>query len=134
MEGIIKCVNKVIYFLYTHISMSEVIKEHKCKICKKKYSGYQSLWIHNKKYHSEYSTLTIKQPISNIQNDECTCTYCTKKLSNSYSKWRHMKTCKKKEIYENENNKLKEKLNLLENKIENTIKFFYNKNEEDIEV
>ena len=25
--------------------------EYKCKICDKNYSSYQSLWIHNKKFH-----------------------------------------------------------------------------------
>lgn len=27
--------------------------EYICNICNKKYSSYQSLWIHNKKYHKD---------------------------------------------------------------------------------
>jgi thymidine kinase len=27
--------------------------EYECKICIKKYSSYQSIWIHNKKFHSK---------------------------------------------------------------------------------
>ena len=26
--------------------------EYKCNICNKLYSSYQSLWIHNKKFHT----------------------------------------------------------------------------------
>ena len=31
--------------------MSKVIGLYRCKICKKDYASYQSLWIHNKKFH-----------------------------------------------------------------------------------
>ncbi len=27
--------------------------EYRCNICNKDYSSYQSLWIHNKKYHTD---------------------------------------------------------------------------------
>jgi hypothetical protein len=30
--------------------------EYKCIICKKDYSSYQSLWIHNKKYHNKMNS------------------------------------------------------------------------------
>ncbi len=35
--------------------MTEVITDFHCKTCKKYYSSYQSLWIHNKKFHNSSS-------------------------------------------------------------------------------
>jgi len=46
-----------------------------CKICKSYYSSYQSLWIHNKKYH--------------INN----CEKCNKKFDNLQNKLIHQKNC-----------------------------------------
>ena len=53
-----------------------------CKICKKAYSSYQSLWNHNKKKHNV-----------EIEEKEHNCKYCDKNLSCRQSKWRHEKTC-----------------------------------------
>jgi phage FluMu protein Com len=59
--------------------------EYKCHICNKNYSSYQSLWIHNKKYHKEI--------IKTIN-----CTFCNKILSRNDSKKRHEKICKKNNL------------------------------------
>jgi hypothetical protein len=32
-----------------------------CEICKKTYASYQSLWLHNKKYHKAQSKPIIEQ-------------------------------------------------------------------------
>ena len=40
-----------------------------CEKCNKIYSGYQSLWIHNKKYHNNNNN--IMQTNANINNTQC---------------------------------------------------------------
>jgi hypothetical protein len=109
--------------------------EYKCNICKKKYSGYQSLWIHNKKYHKtndidlplHYNNLQVNDtvlPINDIPhetniNNKYNCKYCNKKFNFRQNKYEHEKICKKKiQILEEqkniqlleENKKLKEEL------------------------
>jgi hypothetical protein len=44
--------------------MSEVDSRYNCNVCNKIYSSYQSLWIHNKKYHQ----LIIKNDIEPVKN------------------------------------------------------------------
>ena len=51
-----------------------------CDVCNKKYSSYQSLWNHYKKFHQE------------IKNDN-TCKYCNKSFSQKSSLNRHYKNC-----------------------------------------
>ena len=58
------------------------INGYVCKICKKQYASYQSLWNHNKKKH-----------YIEIEEKEHICKYCNKSLSCRQSKWRHEKTC-----------------------------------------
>jgi len=71
--------------------------EYKCKICIKDYSSYQSLWIHNKKYHIT-NIHNIPQSIHNIpQKTINCCQYCKKELSRSDSLKRHEKICKNKD-------------------------------------
>jgi hypothetical protein len=65
-----------------------------CKICKSYYSSYQSLWIHNKKYH--------------INN----CEKCNKKFDNLQNKLIHQKNCNG-----GSNQNLKSELNILKCKI-----------------
>ena len=69
-----------------------------CKICEKNYKSYQSLWNHNKKFHSE-----------NGENpkivDETTliykCKNCNKKFDKKQKKYYHMKKCKSIDISNN---------------------------------
>ena len=80
--------------------------EYKCDICNKKYSSYQSKWIHHKKFHSKIEN----------ENTKISCKFCNKLLSCKQSKWRHEKTCK------NTNNLVtidKLELKSLQNKINN---------------
>lgn len=75
--------------------------EYICNICNKNYSSYQSLWIHNKKYH----TLKTKNDSQNnshnnhISSNEKTykCSKCNKNFSCYQNRWRHEKNCKIKE-------------------------------------
>ena len=45
--------------------MSKVIGDYRCNICDKKYSSYQSLWIHNKKFHTTNSKPKVSIESSN---------------------------------------------------------------------
>ncbi len=60
---------------------------HKCEVCNKYYSSYQSLWIHSKKYHGEGSDQNLN---GNIGVD---CSYCKKNFASRQSRWRHEKVC-----------------------------------------
>jgi hypothetical protein len=99
--------------------------EYTCSICKKEYSSYQSLWIHNKKFH-----LTDNKPVdkSNKPYDKSNdkpdskkyqCSKCNTIFVHYQSRWKHEKKCtsdntkeKKDEIIE-----LKNKLEQLEKKV-----------------
>ena len=43
--------------------------EYKCNICNKQYSSYQSLWIHNKKYHTTKNKNDSHSDSHDNQND-----------------------------------------------------------------
>lgn len=67
-----------------------------CNICKKEYSTYQSLWNHNKKYHSVTPSTSCNNPSTpSICIESITCKYCKKVLSNRQSRWRHERKCDK---------------------------------------
>ena len=69
------------------------MNKYECKICDKIYSGYQSLWNHNKKFHKN-------DEIDNkdIKNNRY-CSYCKKMLSRIDNCKRHEFLCKQKEKY-----------------------------------
>ena len=84
-------------------------KDNICKICNKNYASYQSLWIHNKKYHiidshheskhlehfeSKHSKHGKHIVVSN-ENKEYKCKKCNNSYKHKQSKSRHEKTCKK---------------------------------------
>ena len=58
-----------------------------CESCNKKYSSYQSLWIHNKKYHNTKSNKKL------ASNDIIKCKFCNKIYKHSSSKSRHEVLC-----------------------------------------
>jgi len=82
--------------------------EYFCKVCKKKYASYKSLWFHNNKYHITKSIPECapeKIPLPNcdqtlVTNSSNSCSICSKLLSNRHSRWRHEQTCKTKNINE----------------------------------
>ncbi len=76
--------------------------EYICDKCNKKYSSYQSLWIHNKKYHT-IQQKQINKKISKKQIvivNDYNCKYCEKEFNYYNNKWRHEKTCKSKKDME----------------------------------
>ena len=106
--------------------------EYKCKICIKVYSSYQSLWIHNKKYHNNdvikcYEN--VKKCYDNVTNQpkSLTCENCNKIFKFRSAKSVHKKSCKinnsifiKLEETIEENKKLKEELKNKSNTQNNT--------------
>ena len=72
--------------------------EYNCKTCKRNYSSYQSLWIHNKKYHNA-DNHKQPQPIHKtppIPTNNLLCKYCNKIFSRIDSLNRHYNSCKMK--------------------------------------
>ncbi len=78
--------------------------EYKCNICNKYYASYQSLWIHNKKFHeiknknnsnvkSCPSIVTSKS--TQLNKPGFVCEHCNNQFSRSDNLKRHYKTCKK---------------------------------------
>ena len=94
--------------------------EYICNICNKKYSSYQSLWIHNKKFH-------IKKIISNVLPNESSiiilknqykCKICNITFDNRQKKWRHQTKCSISKLEINKENILElEKIILEQEKI-----------------
>jgi len=74
----------------------------RCEKCSKDYSGYQSLWIHNKKYHD--TKLQTNENINNTKSKHFSdnnikkylCKFCNKLFSRCDSRIRHEKSCKEK--------------------------------------
>jgi len=94
-----------------------------CEICHKKYASYQSLWIHNKKYHSDDNN----RPNNKRTNEKTiSCDYCKKLFLNKYTLKNHTNICSiKKHNNEQELNELhninNEELNEPNNKINEEI-------------
>ena len=59
-----------------------------CKICKKDYKSYQSLYNHKRKYHTEAHKKNIHK-----KNTPLECKYCMKTFTRKDNMKRHMKTC-----------------------------------------
>ena len=78
--------------------------EYKCNICNKIYTSYQSLWNHNKKFHSDDNKLlstnnkflstNINQISTNLKTYDCK--YCNKSYNIIQSRWKHEQKCKDK--------------------------------------
>jgi hypothetical protein len=99
--------------------------DYSCNICNKKYSSYQSLWIHNKKFHKVQTpqnnipdiktpqniTLTMPTQTQQLQPIKNQCEYCKKILSRYDSLKRHKEKCSEKHSQTlNEREKLKEEI------------------------
>jgi hypothetical protein len=99
--------------------------ENKCIECNKVYSSYQSLWIHNKKYHIKTVPNGIHIVSDGIQKVDITkkiykCKKCEKEYNNKTSKYRHQKDCtlfKKNDIQQQQIEKLETKIEQLEKKV-----------------
>jgi hypothetical protein len=87
--------------------MKKVITEFRCKICNKDYASYQSLWIHNKKFHNNHITDSngnitdsngnITDSNGNITINKLICKYCKKIFKHVQNRHEHeKKVCEKK--------------------------------------
>lgn len=116
--------------------------EYSCQICNKNYATYQTMWMHNKKFHKNPAATPPPTPAATpspppaatpqpppaatlppipaatplIESNDKTynCSYCDKTFRLRQYRWKHEKTCKgnNKEILE-----LKNKISELEKKI-----------------
>ena len=100
--------------------------DYNCNTCKKKYSSYQSLWIHNKKFHKQivsksFQKVSADNPnvsidILNTTKNNTKCRYCNKIFSCSQNRWKHEnRVCINKTNIIEENKKLKEENAVLKN-------------------
>jgi transcription elongation factor Elf1 len=90
-------------------------KKFNCLICNKLYSSSSSL--------SNHTRITHGVRKHNVEK-KYQCRYCDKEYIFSQSRWKHEKTCKRKEIIEMEKIK-EENERLLKEKMENVQSFVY---------
>jgi len=108
-------------------------KEYNCEICNKKYSSYQSLWIHNKKFHILNSQPKgqhfdhfegkhgkhSKHSLDSNENKEYKCNKCNNSYKHKQSKSRHEKKCEKEIIIkENTLYKIEKNQELIQKKLD----------------
>jgi hypothetical protein len=124
------------------------VKKHTCNICNKDYKSSQSLWNHKNKIHNneknddqnmttnmtntnhtvtnnDHIMTNNEQIINNIDDIEeknltenTICKFCNKKLSAYTHLRRHLKTCKKKNDIEKENEELKKEMDEVKQSLE----------------
>jgi len=72
--------------------------EYKCKICNKIYKTYQTLWKHNRSFHSNPPSTNIisNNILNNTSSDikKYNCTICNRSFNNFQNRWKHTKICK----------------------------------------
>jgi len=102
--------------------MSKVVLQYVCNICNRSYSGYQSLWIHNNKFHKNSVTYNVTSSNSMVTSDNrlvnnntisneirdsksqnktfgcmnnkiIKCSKCNLIFSSRQTRWRHEKIC-----------------------------------------
>ncbi len=103
--------------------------EYRCDKCDKKYSSYQSLWIHNKKFHNNDVVLGGDNVVpcgdnvvqQNKTNQLLQCIYCKRYFNDRSNKWKHEQKCKEKITIQEKNNKLETENKKLKNELQ-TIK------------
>ncbi len=83
--------------------------EYRCDKCNKMYSSYQSLWIHNRKFHnlqinnqSVISQSSSSHEIKIKPQIIYMCMYCKSEYKHKQSKWKHEKKCKENHNIKNE--------------------------------
>jgi len=111
--------------------------EYKCDHCNKLYSSYKSRWLHIKKFHTTFVSQSLPKlaegvsqslpklaEIDTIKNNY-KCKNCVKIYKHKSSRSKHEKNCKEIIDYKNENKKLKneiEKINETQKKILQALK------------
>jgi hypothetical protein len=77
--------------------MNESCK-YSCNICNKKYASSNSLWNHNKKFHTKIaSDVGLQNPNGVLVPTVNNCKFCKKSFNNRQNKYRHEKICKSKD-------------------------------------
>jgi hypothetical protein len=82
-----------------------------CELCHKKYASYQSLWIHNKKFHQ--NNIISAKEIKEIKKNSI-CSYCDKSFSTKYTLNTHYKSCSIKKF---------SSINKSSNTLDNTLEY-----------
>jgi hypothetical protein len=101
--------------------------EYICNVCNKKYSSYQSLWIHNKKFHIvDVVSNSTKEELYSIdkvvvEKKKYICLFCNRIFNDRSNKAKHQHICKIKVNIIDENNKLKNENEKLKNNKKITI-------------
>ena len=90
--------------------------EYRCNKCNKKYSSYQSLWIHNKKYHTIVKTANdCTKTLNDCVKTANTCKYCNKIFTRKNNMNVHIKkSCKEKQ---NKDRLIQEELDKVKNEL-----------------
>jgi hypothetical protein len=106
--------------------------DFRCNYCTKDYRSYQSLWNHNKKFHSNNNDIctvkcTVKRTVKRTgsvlaeenKEDKYKCSLCNKIFKSRQNKWDHEKNyCKEKDKNIND---LQKKITINNNQIVNNI-------------
>ena len=88
---------------------------YNCKICKKSYSSYKSLWNHNKKFHTNSVVISGTTEVLS-GTSKYNCRYCKRNFNDRSNKYKHEKSCTNKTNIIEENKKLKQEIETLKNK------------------
>jgi hypothetical protein len=105
--------------------------EYKCNDCNKEYKTYQTLWIHNKKFHTiNNEKLTESQHTGQhkVNINALKCSKCMKVFKHKQSKSRHMKTCNVNEDLAKKVEKLEAEIKTLKNNSKSSTKNITNNN------
>jgi hypothetical protein len=103
------------------------VDDHRCNVCNKIYSSYQSLWKHNKIYHKNITkkVTDVTEKLVNVTENginikKYICNICSKEFNHRQNKYEHEKICKNNKSKEiNELTQLVDKQNeLIKNEIE----------------
>jgi hypothetical protein len=123
--------------------MNKLSKDFHCNICDKYYKSYQSLWNHNKKFHSLSAKNTLKSANNSSKSsidspksvkNILSCEFCNKtfKRIDYLKKHINLNRCKKKDdiitLLKKENEELKISFQKEIEDLKNQLKEFMNKN------
>jgi hypothetical protein len=89
-----------------------VKSDYTCTLCNKDYSSYQSLWIHNKKYHKTKHNNTNIQSENKVKSEKkFTCRFCNHMFTRKNNMVMHIKEkCKLADKDKYEKDELKNKV------------------------
>jgi len=111
--------------------------EYKCNICKKDYSSYKSVWLHNYKYHPKIDNIILSHPKpsdksdykpphkskisknNDLKTEGYKCKYCNNIYKHFQSRWKHEQKCSIKIVEsKNKDDLIELKLKILQDTLE----------------